>query len=519
MNQTTGIKFQNILRIAPLVLIALIGMGIVWWITRSGPGMSGDSIWYQMGAENLLAGRGYLRFSGAGELRPITQFPPFYSMVLAGIGFSGLDLISAGRWLNIMLLAFNMVMVWYIVERESHSLVLAILAVTLMLVNLGIIKYYSWVMTEPLYTSFSLVCLLFLLKFSKQNRLFDLILAAIIAGLAVITRLIALSLIVAGVGFLMVSSLGKIRQKLIRSILFLAISIVPVFLWLLQSSGVGDGTFNRSVAFHPMSIELIKGYFFFLGNWIQIHRLIPGKYRLLIAVIVVLTGPFLYAMQWIKENWRDRSVSMKPGDSTIFLLLFYAVIYMITLYINTTFIDASTTAYAPERYLTSIYPIFVIFILLIYYRVWEHAGRKQIATYSLALLVATNVILQGTSTFQEIRQDRISLGYTDFIREHPAFIAVVRQNAHEHVIYSNNPELTYAISGVGAYILPFRINTGTALVNPHFLQEVNRMEADLQKGARIIHYGEKDAQQVYLYNSLDLRTFFESPEGEIYIAR
>lgn len=506
-------------RLIPLALFMLTGMLLVAWITSDGPGMSGDSVWYQMGAENILAGRGYLRFSGGGELRPITHFPPFYSIVLAGIGVSGLDLISVGRWLNILLLVLDITLVWFIVERESHSSILANLAAALMLVNLGIIKYYSWMMTEPLYITLSIACLIFLLKFSKRNRLLDLLIAAVIAGLAVITRLIGLSLVVVGVGFLVVSSSGKAWQRLLRSLLFLAIAIVPVVLWQYQSPTTGEGTFNRSIMFHPMSVELIKGYFSFLGDWIQIHRLIPCRYRLFIAILLVLAGPFIYAVEWIKENWRLRSFFVKPRDSSILLFLFYIAIYMTTLYINTTFIDASTTAYAPERYITSIYPIFVILILLIYHRVWDRAGRKRIATFLLTLLVASNLVLQGISTFQEILLAKIPLGYTDFVREHPAFSLIVRQNAHKHVIYSNDPELTYAISGVGTYILPFRLNTGTGEVNPDFEQDVLKMEDDLRQGARVIQYGEKDAQESLIYALLDLQVIVSRPEGEIYKAQ
>lgn len=516
MNQTTGIKFQNILRIAPLVLIALIGMGIVSWITRSGPGMSGDSIWYQMGAENLLAGRGYLRFSGAGELRPITQFPPFYSMVLAGIGFSGLDLISAGRWLNVLLLGLNVGLIWMIVEGASSSWILASLAAALTVANLGTVKYYSWIMTEPLFISLSLVCLVFLLRYSMRNRLRDLVWAAIIAGLAVVTRLIGLGLVAAGCVFLLIINSGRLRQCLFRSFLFFAISIIPAVIWLMQSSSAGEGTFNRSLVFHPMSVELIKGYFLFLGDWIQLHRLVPGDYRFVIAVLLALAGPLLYLFGWIKERRVNHSLHVRSRDSAIFLLLIYLVSYVATLYINSTFIDASTTPYAPERYVTSIYPVFVMLVLLTYHRAWERIGRKAVVTVILSLFVAGVILLQGRVTWKAMTRDEIPLGYPEFIREHPVFIVSVQDSARSHIVYSNNPELTYAISGSGAYILPFKFNVGTGLMNPGFDHDVERLTKDLGQGARIIQFGEKDEQEAELYNLLDLQIVLVFPEGEIY---
>jgi 4-amino-4-deoxy-L-arabinose transferase-like glycosyltransferase len=494
-------------------------MVLIGWITRNGSGMSGDSVWYQMGAENILAGKGYLRFSGAGELRPITHFPPFYSIVLAGLGVTGLDLASAGRWLNVALFGFNIALLWIIVEGVSRSWFLASIATTLTVVNLGTIKYYSWLMTEPLFITLMLVSLYFLLRYSQGNRLRNLITAAIFAGLAAATRLIGLGFVAAGCAFLLIINLGKVRQRLARSLLFFALAVIPAVLWLLQSSSVGEGTFNRSIIFHPMSVELLKGYFLFLGDWIQLHRLMPGDFRFVIAVLLATVGPILYFIEWIREWRAHNSPSFRLQESAYFLFLFYLVCYIVVLYVNSTLIDASTTPYAPERYLTSIYPVFVMLTLLAYFNLWKRANRKRSASVVLLLLVAGVVFLQGRVTWRAVAQDEIPLGYTDFISGHPAFIKAVQDSAQSHVIYSNNPELTYALSGIGSYILPFKYNSGTGLVNPGFGQDVEKMKEDLALGGRIIHFGEMDEQEADLYNILDLQIVSSFSAGEIYKVR
>jgi 4-amino-4-deoxy-L-arabinose transferase-like glycosyltransferase len=374
-------------------------------------------------------------------------------------------------------------------------------------------------MTEPLFIALSLVCLVGLLRFSRNKGLGTLVWAAVVAGLAVFTRLIGLGLVIAGVGFLLIGSPGKFRQRLYWSVLFFTISIIPAVIWLIQSSTVGEGTFNRSILFHPMSTELVKGYFLFLGDWIQLHRLFSGEYRLLLAVFLAAAGPLLFLIGWFRDGRAGKVILDRTRDSAIWLLLIYSLTYVITLYINSTFIDASTTPYAPERYVTSIYPIFVMLILLTYYRVLERIERKTIVAVIFAVLAAGIVFLQGRVTWQAVSQGEIPLGYIDFIRESPVLVLSVQENARSSIIYSNNPELTYAISGVGAYILPFQYNSATGLEIPAFDQEVEEMVIALSNGARIIHYGGKDEQQSRLYRLLDLQTVLSFPEGEIYQGR
>ena len=76
-----------------LILLSLLGMFLLWRSTPYGLGLVNDSAYYIEGADNLLAGKGYVRTSGGGEVKPITHFPPFFSLLLA----ARLYLINARR--------------------------------------------------------------------------------------------------------------------------------------------------------------------------------------------------------------------------------------------------------------------------------------------------------------------------------------------------------------------------------------------------------------------------------------
>jgi hypothetical protein len=514
-NRTGRIGFTNILRIAPLIVVALIGMGIVWWITRSGPGMSGDSVRYLMGAQNLLSGHGYARVSGGDVLRPITDFPPFYSIVLAGIGSFTVDLVSTARWLNIFLLGFNIVMLWVIIQSCSRSIWLSYLAAILLAGNLSVLKYHSWVFTEPLYIAISLSSLFLLICFLRGHRYSLLILAAAAAGLAGVTRFVGLSLVPASCALLLFAKYARLRRRLLDALLFAVIALIPFALWLMRNSFVGDTGLNRTLLYHPMSIDLIKGYFLFLGDWIQIHRLLPGKFRLILAVILAVAGPVAYIYFMLTKKPRERSTS----DLLIWFLFLYGFCYLLILFLNSTFLDASTTPYAPERYLVAVYPIFLMLVSLTYSRVLAYSRWRRHGGILLLALAGLVFVVQARETFQTISRADVPLGYTTFISENPELVRAIHTVAGSHVLYSNNPELTFAIASHGAFILPYQFNTYTDSANPNFDQDVAAMQADLADGALVIHYGGKDEDQIGLYRMLDLQAIGSFPSGVIYSSR
>jgi len=80
-----------------LVLVAAGACTLVWANTRWGVGLRGDSYAYISGARNLADGLGYSRISGGGEVKPITHFPPQFSLVLASPEERAMiDALSAG---------------------------------------------------------------------------------------------------------------------------------------------------------------------------------------------------------------------------------------------------------------------------------------------------------------------------------------------------------------------------------------------------------------------------------------
>ena len=154
---------------ATALALALVGAGMALYLTRDGAGATGDSAWYLMGAQNLLAGNGFARTSGGGELRAISHFPPIYSGVIATISATGIAPIDGARYLNSLLFAANILLVGFIIFKVTRSVVAMILGALLVMASVSLIEIHSWVMSEPLYIFLSLV-VVHLLAYWGQGR-------------------------------------------------------------------------------------------------------------------------------------------------------------------------------------------------------------------------------------------------------------------------------------------------------------------------------------------------------------
>ena len=81
-----------------MVLMCAAAAALFLYTTPNGLGLTNDSSAYIGGARSLLAGRGYTRVGGDGLPRAITHFPPFYSIVLAGVSkITGKDALEAAK--------------------------------------------------------------------------------------------------------------------------------------------------------------------------------------------------------------------------------------------------------------------------------------------------------------------------------------------------------------------------------------------------------------------------------------
>ncbi len=135
-----------------LLLTMALGMWLLKDATPYGLGLRTDSAQYINGARNLLEGNGYTRTSGAGELKPITHFPPMFSSLIAMVSLSGLEVMRSARLLVILLFGAGILLFGLLVYRITRSPGFSIAGSFLFATSAVFLEVYAWVMSEPLYS-------------------------------------------------------------------------------------------------------------------------------------------------------------------------------------------------------------------------------------------------------------------------------------------------------------------------------------------------------------------------------
>jgi len=240
------IRKQNLLAYILIAAAALLGMALAAYATTSGPGVGGDATIYLTSARNFLSGQGLGWTEADGSFRLLPYTPPFYPLVLSAVGLLSGDLVSGARWLNLLLFGgLSFMLGWYFAKRTGNHWLAAALA-GLIAASPVIVGVQVWAMSEPLFLLLGFASLLLLLEHLSRPHPLLLVGAALLVGLAFLTRFIGLAFVTAG--GLALLGMGRQAEPLIHlparalrlprlreALWFGGIAVLPTLVWMLIS--------------------------------------------------------------------------------------------------------------------------------------------------------------------------------------------------------------------------------------------------------------------------------------------
>lgn len=496
---------SNLTWLLPAIALALIGVGLVLYLTRDGAGAGGDSAWYVMGAQNLLAGNGYARFSGGGELRPITGFPPFFSMVLAVISATGLEPFTGAQLLNTILFGANLLLVSLLIFKASKSPAATVIGVLLVLTSANLIESHSWVMSEPLYIFISLlIAHLVSLGIPAGDRRL-LIVAGVFSATAILTRYSGFSLVAAGA--ICIAFLGprNARWRLSSSGLFSALALAPPVGWLLTQASDSGTLANRQIIFHSMNPELLLAYQREFVTWAFARQLpLSWRPRAILALAIAAIGPIHFLVSRLRRSHFRLPKVDRYGEALPWFLGVYLLAYLGVLVVNSLFLDAATTLGAPSRYLAPAYVALVILATITTTDLINSVRTTRIpAAFALSLGVLLVALHLGQS-LEILRADGLNLGYVDVKRNAPNLVAGLSEIEHSTPIISNNPEMIFILANRPAYLLPVRIDAYTQSEREDYEQNIKANRRRLEQGAILVILGKPDEGALEAMNDLNV---------------
>jgi hypothetical protein len=333
----SGMRKNNGFLFLYIGFIGITGIVLMLWITPLGSGVFPDSIIYIGAAKNILSGKG---FSINGN--PLTHYPPLYPLLLAATSLLDNNLVQAARLLNAIIFGINIVFFALAVYLSAgRNLFTATCAVFFFVSSAPVLLLHSFALSEPLFITLSLACIIFLSMYVIRPTLYFLIFSSLFLGFATVTRYIGVAFLPIALSMVYVGGEGQHPSRRLREcLLWVVLACAPLVIFIVRNMMMSGSVTNRSIIFHPISMssfamDFISSVFAFIAP-----KPLPRFVR---AAFVGLFAVFLIAqfLIFLKRPLRDIDWRSMGFVMPVSCLLFF-VSYMLFLLISISFLDAAT---------------------------------------------------------------------------------------------------------------------------------------------------------------------------------
>ncbi len=433
-----------------MALSSLIGVILILASTsRYGIGLTSDSVGYIAVARNLIAGNGVINYDGTYH---VSQ-PPFYPALLAIMGYTfGTDPFLVARLVNASIFGFIIYLSAIIVFRYTHSLLLTIIILGMILFKNPLIDVSIMAWSEPLFICLILLFFLCAEAYLVKKSIPLLILLSGIVALISLTRYIGITLIATGGLAILLLCRISFKEKILHLFLFGFISVIPMGGWIFRNyvfSGTFTGERVPSVVpiFDNMSSVLYGIYsWLFPGNILQYRFVLTS-----VHLVVLILGCVAIGYVWKFTSRKERLNVLKNAVPQVGTIAIFVIVYLIFLIISATVIAQEID----NRLLSPLY-IPVMVLVLFFVQKWTELMEKYISKRKVyQVLIAFTVIILLYSLIFIVSETKIRMtqgvtGYTSDIWQKSETIQYLQNHTLEsnYPIYSNAPDVLYILANI-----------------------------------------------------------------------
>ena len=315
------------------IFVCLAGVYLVFNATRWGPWAFSDSAMYISAAKNFSSGKGFVVVNSDDNLTPLMEFPPFYSIFLSiFLGEDG-DANQIIRWVNIGLLLSFLSIYGSLLFHVTKNAFLSSLGMLFCITSSVLIEIFTGIMSESLFFPLLFIILLLATIYIEDTgKIHIFILLTVLSAILPITRY-AGTLFVAVIAILLfLFSHDNLALKIKRSLVYLAVAILPIVVWFsklyFQYNKVGGKSFNFTWGIFASLINSIGVEIQVMNTWIPYYgvynnasidkALSFGTLIILAALIIILIS-----------NLRKKEDFFKPIQKQFLIALTMLCAYLL----------------------------------------------------------------------------------------------------------------------------------------------------------------------------------------------
>jgi hypothetical protein len=474
------------------IVIVLAGFGlagfvVIWFSTPWGIGVGYDSIFYLSAADNLLSGSGLSRLDGYGNIIPLTHFPPFYSLSIAGLSFiTGLESDYSARLLAAVLFSFLVILTGWLIYRYTRSLIASALGAALILVSPVLLDVSFMAMSELPYLVLLLLMIHHLNKYLLDGKMVELILSAVLASLMYLTRYVGLTAVAFGSFSILFIQSRTWGNKLKDLLIFVLISLVPMLIFYARNWYLTGSMTNRIISFHPPTTNQIRQGISTISTWLLPAR-INSTVRLILLGLFVITIVILIVQSYMREKDGKTEKSHKKGARQyVILLVLYAIIYLILVVFSLTFFDASTKL--NDRILSPLYLIGIMAGLIsLWNSSWiEEYGFVRYGVIGICLVFLGINFLRGYDISSNMRIEGRGFSGAEWRRSET--VSAIADLPPDTLLFSNEAFAIYYLTGLPSNWIPENYDPVKDQEEENYAQRIGSMRDEIiaHKGALVI---------------------------------
>lgn len=425
----------------------VLAAAVLLLATRLGIGVTPDSGHYLATAENVLAGRGYVRMGP--EI--MASWPPLFPTLLAAIGWLGIDILQGIRVVNALLLACIAVIGTHWVHQRTGSLAWSAFTGICLALGPPIVYSGSLALSDLPFVFLQVAALRLLDEWVQRGRPSALVACAACLALACLTRYNGVVLV--GTAGLCILMLGRrpLIARLGTAALLGAAAVVPLALWIARNyalTGAPAGPRTPSErGFVPHAVE--AGYT--VMSWYLPYRILATSEATGFALTAVALAVLTFVAWKYREEPLGRTALVCAGSVALFVAFMVAASARMAM-------DALTHRMMAPAYVPLVIAMAACGALVARGRGPRRAPLAALAVALGALVIAGVTVSRTSGEVREsAREGPGGVTHSNFNtaewRSSPT-LQWAGQNLRGRLLFASSPAALYLATGANARPMP-----------------------------------------------------------------